>query len=672
MKEWIITNGLGGFASSTDFGGMNTRRYHGLLIASLNPPQNRTLVLSKIDESIEIGEKKYCFYTNKVKGYIQEGYKYLEKFEKEIMPIYTFKINDVLIEKTICMVHEKNAVVIVYKISNKKLKARINLTPLVNFRDFHSETHTQLFDYNQHILENKIQIDYKNGNMLNLYVSDSNYKQHNHDIFYAMHYDVEQERGFDADENHFIPGTFSVDLKPNEDKIITVVCSLEGKYGININEIQNINGEEIVKQEIKRINKQITESKLLSNKDNKLYIESNDLYKQLILKYMVASDNFVVYRDSTKLHTTLAGYPWFLDWGRDSFISFEGLLLLTKKFQIAREVLLTFSNKLKCGIIPNGFSEYDGKPLYNSVDSSLLFFEAVNKYIEYTNDYDFVKEKLYGVMKSIINNYIDGTNLDNNNIYLDERDFLLSAGTEDTQNTWMDAKVNGKAITPRNGKSVEINAMWYNALTIMYKLNKKWNKHIAQIEYSYLASKTKRSFMKKFYNEDKNCLYDVLGDDRIRPNQIFALSLSYPVLECDKKIAKEVFVTVTKRLLNKYGLQTLAKGEKDYSPIYEGDSEERDSKYHQGITWPWLLGPYYDALNNLIKYEKDEEQKQKLEKSLNKFKGSVAEVFINEMIDGNTIGGISEVYDSKENSKGKGAFEQAWSVSEVFKILLKN
>lgn len=671
MREWLITNGIGGFASSTDKGGMNTRRYHGLLIASLNPPMQRTLLLSKVDESIEINGKKYGLYTNESNGTISTGYKYQTNFEKVLVPIYTYKVKNVIIEKSICMVYGKNAVVVMYKIVNKKNKVKLNLTPIVNFRDFHSENHSTKFNFKQKSKDDRVQIKLDNSHKLNICVMDSQYNEHENNMFYNMHYKTEEERGFDSDENHYIPGTFEIEVKPNEDKKINFVCSLDGEYGLSFEEMEKIDGDKIIKKENTRINKQVNQSKLLNQN---LINENKELYDNLIEKYIIASDNFIVYRDSNKLHTLIAGYPWFLDWGRDTFIAFEGSLLITKRFDMAREALLTFASSIKDGIIPNGFSEYDGTPLYNSVDATLLFIDSVNKYLQYTRDYSFVEKNLYKSMKQIIQKYSKGTDLDNNNIYLDKKDYLLVSGTKETQNTWMDAKVNGKAVTPRNGKAVEINAMWYNALRIMEKLNKKFGGKTNP--YTKLAENCKESFTEKFYNDNKKCLFDVIeiddehNDDKIRPNQLFALSMTYPIIDCESQIAKDIFVTVTKKLLNKYGLQTLANKEEGYSPIYEGNPIERDSIYHQGPTWPWLLGLYYDALKNLIKAEKDEYVKKEIEAELLSFRTKTAKIFMAELDNGNTIGSICELYDSKSAKRGKGAFAQAWSISEVFRIIL--
>lgn len=672
MREWLITNGIGGYASSTDMG-LNTRRYHGLLIAATNPPGLRKLILSKVDESIEINGKKYNLYTNTSCGVTTEGYKYMQKFEKTIIPIYTYKVKNVIIEKSICMLYGKNTVAIVYRVINQKAKTKLLLTPIVNFRDFHAETHDLKFRYTQKINRDKVQLDFGDGKgKINLYVEGAKYNEYIDNIFYSMFYQKEALRGFDAEENHAVPGTFKVVINPNEDKEIVFFCSLDGEYGNSLEELQRLSGTKIIENEKKRINEQIKESGLIEKAKLPKAEEERQAYIDLVNEYMVASDNFIVYRPSTKLHTLIAGYPWFLDWGRDTLISFEGILLMPKKYKLAEEILLTFAKAVKQGIVPNGFDEYDGHALYNSVDASLLLFEEVYKYLKYTGNYDFVKENLYGTMIKIIDNYINGINLSDNNIRFDDKTFLISSGTMDTQNTWMDAKVKGIPVTPRNGKAVEINAMWYNALRIMQDLSKHYMKMIRFYEYGMLAKNCQKSFVKRFYNPYKKCLYDVLGDDKIRPNQIFALSLSYPVLDCDKDMAKEVFVTVTQKLLNKYGLQTLAANEEGFKAVYEGSPEERDSQYHQGITWPWLLGQYYNALKNLIRAEKNKENKQRLLNTLVQFRINTANTFTNELTKGNTIGSICEIYDSVDDSKGKGAFAQCWSVAEIFRIMLDN
>ena len=670
MKEWIITNGIGGFASSTDYGGMNTRKYHGLLIASMTPPYNRKLILSKVDESIEINGNKINLYTNEANGEITEGYKNLIKFEKDIIPIYTYKVSNVIIEKSICMIHGKNAVAVIYRVSNQKKKIKLNLTPIINDRDFHALNNTRDFNYTQEVSDNldEVKVKFEELN-INLYVKGAKYERKDNDIFYDMQYRVEKERGFDYSENHAIPGTFTVEIKPNEDKEIVFLCSVEGKYGINTKDMPKYTSEKIINEELKRINSQISDSQLIKKAPKK--VSEKEAYKDLVKKYITAVDNFIVYKNSTKLHTVIAGYPWFNEWFRDTLISFEGLLLIPKKFDIAEEVLLSCIKNIKDGLIPNGYSEYTGRPLYNSADASLLFFEAVQKYIDYTGNYDFVKEKLYKHMKTIINNYIDGINISDNNIYLDDIDYLIVSGTANTQNTWMDVKIDNKVITPRNGKTVEINALFYNALKVMQNINKNYGNKIAQMEYAYIAKKCKKSFEKAFYNIDKKCLYDVIGDDKIRPNQLFALSVTYPVIDPTSDMAKNIIDTVEKKLLNNYGLKTLAKGEENYVDTYEGDGFRRDMSYHQGITWPWLLGLYHDAVRNMKYAETNKEEKEKIESKLNDIKKKAEKTFTKELNERGCIGSISELYDSKRPNLPKGAFAQCWSVAEIFRIIFE-
>lgn len=648
-KEWIVTNGLGGFASST-VAGANTRRYHGILVAPLNPPAQRYLLVSKVDESIDINGKTYPLYTNMCKNNISEGYKNLVAFEKEEVPTYYYNVEGIEIEKTICMEYRKNVSIILYKIKNNDSKTKLSLTPLLNYRDFHGTSYNKNFYIKQTNNKNLVDIVIDNSeHHIYMNCSDGNYIVKENDLFKNMYYIEEEKRGLPSEENHAIAGTYEIEINPNEEKYITFACSLDEI------KIDRKNGVKIIQNEKKRIKQLIDKSDLSGDDD-------------LIKKYIIATDNFIVSRKN--LLTLIAGYPWFLDWGRDTLISFEGTVLKNKRFDVARKVLLTFTKDIKQGLVPNGYSEYDNTPLYNSVDASLLLFEQVKKYINYTKDYDFVKDKLYTKLKNIIKNYTKGIDLDKNNIYLDE-DYLISAGSLETQNTWMDAKVGDYVVTPRNGKQVEINAMWYNALMITAELAEKFEDDVDIInELKELANNTKKSFNEKFYNKKNKCLYDVLGDDKIRPNQLFALSLSYPVIDPKTEVAKEMFNTVTKKLLNNYGLKTLAKGEVHYTEVYEGDSYRRDISYHQGITWPWLLGPYNDAFLNIINAEKSKSEKNNLIEHHQKFVEKLKKTYTKELNEGKTIGSISELYDSKKPFESKGAFAQCWSVAEVFRIIL--
>ena len=559
----------------------------------------------------------------------------------------------------ICMQYGKNTVCILYKIRNGKEHATLTLAPIINYRDFHQMSTNKNFDLKQEAKGRKVKIILDNNGQTPIYIhADSGkYIEHKNDQFNHMYYIEEEKRGFYPEENHAVPGVYEIEIKPGEEKEVSFVCSLEEN-------IEEISAREVINKEIIRINELMIDSGMIEIKKQQSKEEI-----EFIKDYIIATDNFVVYRPNFRLHTLIAGYPWFLDWGRDALISFEGLLLKTKRFEIAREVLLTFVKNIKFGLVPNGYSGYDNRPLYNSADASLLLFEQIYKYLQYTKDMKFVEEKLYDILKQIISSYQTGIDLDDNNIYVDE-DGLLIAGTENTQNTWMDAKCGNLAVTPRNGKAVEMNSLWYNSLKIMEELTKDIKGKKAAMEYAKEAKKCQESFIKKFYNKRRKCLYDVLGDSKIRPNQLFALSLSHPVLNPASEEAENVMNVVTKKLLNKYGLKTLAKGEENYVEVYEGDAFRRDMSYHQGITWPWLLGLYYDALKNIIKYQKNKTKKKEWEERKKEFKKSVENTFIHEFYKEGMIGSISELHDSKSPFLPKGALAQAWSVAEVFRIML--
>ena len=660
-KEWLITNGIGGYASSTIIG-INTRKYHGLLIAPLTPPARRFLILSKLDEALEIEGKEYNFYSNICQNYISKGFEYQEKFEKVEIPIFSYKIEDILIEKSICMEYGKNTVGVLYKIKNGNKDATLKLTPVINYRDFHTMNTDHNFKLRQDINKNKIKmvIDENSWTPIYMKTSEGTYQNYENNIFSHMFYIEEEKRGFYPEENHIVPGTFQIKINKNEEKKISFICSLEDN-------IDEIDVEDLIQNEKNRLDKVFKESGQIQEDRN--LEKKEELKKQEIMKlFSIAIDNFIVYRPSFGLHTIIAGYPWFLDWGRDTLIAFEGLCLKTKKYEIAKEILLTMIRDIKYGLVPNGYSGFDNRPLYNSVDSSLLLFEQIQKYLEYTNDEKFIKEKLYNKLENIINNYVQGIDLDNNNIYLD-KDYLISSGTKDTQNTWMDAKYAGIAVTPRNGKAVEINSLWYNALKIMEELTKKFGKKLEAKKYKELADKCKKSFVAKFYNKRRKCLFDVLGDNKIRPNQLFALSLSYPIINPASEEAKEIIETVEKKLLNKYGLKTLAKGEENYVEVYEGDGFRRDFSYHQGITWPWLLGLYYNSLKNIERVQKTKKAKNEMQEKIEKFRQNIYKTFEKEITQTGCIGSISELYDSKRPFLPKGAIAQAWSVAEIYRII---
>ncbi len=653
-KEWVITNGIGGFASSTSLG-INTRKYHGLLIAPLTPPARRYLILSKVDESIEIEGKKYDIFSNMCENHISKGYEYQTKFEKEYVPVFTYCVEGVDIVKTICMEYGKDTVGILYKIKTGEKPVKLTLAPIINFRDFHTMNTDHQFDIKQQIKGKKVRIvvDDKIQYPVYMHVSEGTYIQHVNDTFAHMFYIEEQKRGFYPEENHAVPGRFEVEIPEHTTKEISFVCSFEEN-------IEEIDVAKLIYKEKRRL------QGIVNHVGD---LEKTEEEKKLLKTLIMAADSFIAYRPTFRLHTIIAGYPWFLDWGRDSLISFEGLLLKTKRYDIAKEVLLTMVRDIKYGLVPNGYSGFDNRPLYNSVDASLLLFEQVQKYLEYTGDKDFIETEIFEKLQIVLENYMTGIDVDNNNIYLDT-DHLIVSGTQTTQNTWMDAKIGDYAVTPRNGKAVEINAMWYNSLKIMEQLCKTFNQPTLAKKYAKQAKETKKAFEEKFYNARRKCLYDVLGDSKIRPNQLFSLSLTYPVIDPGSEIAENIIETVEKKLWTPYGLQTLAKGEAGYVSVYEGDPKQRDMSYHQGITWPWLLGLYYDSLRNLEKAQKGKKKKEKWNNKIQELKENVLETFSKEVTQRGCIGSIAEIYDSTKPYLPKGAISQAWSVAEILRILM--
>ena len=655
-REWLISNGIGGYASSTIVG-INTRRYHGLLVAPLKIPAKRYLVLSKLDESIEIDGKKYDLYSNMGKKYLSNGYKYQISFEKEEIPIFTYEVEDIKITKSICMKYGENTVGILYKIKSGSKNTKLTLSPIINFRDFHGSTSKENFDLSQEINGNNIKITIDNNDKYPIYmnISEGKYIKHENDIYKNMFYIEEEKRGFNGEENHIVPGRYEIEIPKNTEKEISYICSIENKEKIEkIKKEEKPNVKEMIKEEKSRLKTIIEKSELVNLREN----------EEIIKSLITAADTFIVKRQKYNLHTMLAGYHWFLDWGRDSLIAFEGLLLKTKRYDIAREILLMYTHDIKEGLVPNGYSEEDDKPLYNSVDASLLLFEEVQKYIEYTNDYEFIKENIFEKLDNIINNYIKGIELNDNNIYIDN-DGLIVSGTKNTQNTWMDAKIGDYAVTPRNGKVVEINSLWYNALKIMENLCKKFDKKQNEKRYKEKARKAKISFEEKFYNKKRKCLYDVLGDSKIRPNQLFSLSLTYPVIDPNSEIADNIIKVVDKKLLNSYGLKTLAKGEENYIDKYIGDSFRRDMSYHQGITWPWLLEIYYKSLLNMKKVAKTKKRKKEIEEKIKMFLEKITKTYKKEIFERGCIGSIAEIYDSTKPFEPKGTISQAWSVSAI-------
>ena len=607
-NEWLIANGIGGYSSSTIIGA-NTRKYHGLLIAALGENLERYLVLSRLNEEIEINKGVYSISSNECPNYIESGFKFQKCFAKEYLPEFYYNVKGVQIIKKIGISHGENKVVVTYIVKANNNNVKFKLSPLINFRSFH--TTRDLYRDEEEVKGNCVKVRLNSEHDLYMNLSCGEYTEYYNTYYQNMYYRVENERGLDDMESHYMPGFYEVAVGKNEEKIIEFVASVDDvlKFNMKPNAEQIIRGEETRLQKI-----------------CKIYGAQNEVEKDLA----IAADSFVIEKKYGK--TIIAGYHWFGDWGRDTFISFEGILLRTNRFNDAKNIIMSFSKHIKNGLVPNLIGE-DGGQGYNSVDASLWFINAVYEYYKYTNDVNLIKN-IYPCLLEIIDCYKKGTEY---KIKMDD-DGLISAGDETTQLTWMDAKVGDFIPTPRFGKAVEINSLWYNALNIL-----KVFSNILKVEFDdELIHRVKKSF-EKFYI-DNGGLLDTIEPNSvmIRPNQLFAVSLDFSALDTDK--ANEVIDLIESELLTDKGLKTLSSSDKAYKAKYEGDVVSRDSSYHQGTVWPWLLMAYYRACYKLSRKPK-------------------VSIDVEEMMTDRCIGSICEIYDADEPRRPNGAIAQAWSVA---------
>ncbi len=632
-KEWLLTNGLGGFASSTIIG-ENTRRYHGLLLASLEPPVDRRLLVAKLDEDLYVNKVRYVLGTNQVRdGYPQQGYRYLQHFQRYPFPTYTYQIDGVFLIKRIIMVHGESTTVVHYWIINQhKQDLEMYIFPLVNCRHYHYITQENDWPFHQKQI-NKRQVEiapYNNAPLIYM-ASDRAVYACSPSWYKGMYYSIEDYRGLPCFEDHFMPGYFTLRSQKSEE--FSIILSTD--------EIAGFDYEFVEKKEGDRRN---------------VLLSLAGYSDRFVQKLVLAADDFIVQRASTGKKSIIAGYPWFNDWGRDAMIALPGLTLCTGRFQDAREILATFAEHTKEGLVPNMFTDAGEDPLYNTVDASLWYFYAVQKYLAYTKDYSFIKDHLWATMREIIHYYRMGTRY---GIAMD-RDGLIIAGTPGLQLTWMDAKVGDWVVTPRQGKPVEINALWYNALMLMSELAGSLDK---KEEYSKLAAVVRRNLSLFFWNEEKQCLYDVIDgaekDGRVRPNQIIAVSLPYSALPQQKALA--VVNRVFEELYAVYGLRSLSSVDQQFQGHYGGDQYHRDSAYHQGTAWSWLLGHFVTAYRKVFEYSPE---------SL-----ITARLLLAPMRDhlrDHGIGTISEIFDGKHPFTPRGCFAQAWGVAEVLRSYLED
>ncbi len=625
---FVMPNGLGGY-TSTSLINSSHRKHYGYLIASLKPPVERKMILTRINERVVIDDKIYDLESQKYNNYIKENQKYIEEFTLNYIPTYKYNVNGVSIMKQIAPLYGKNTVAVSYVI-NSSIDSKIVLEPLFNYRDHGDASNKEDLKFTEKE-DNGIYclIPEKNKDIKIKLLYNDGIMTRNIDKYTLPHYcEYDISTGDNRLDTNYKPIHIDIDVKANLEKRISIICTID--------EIPNIDAFDIINNYQNRINSLIKKSKLRDN---------------LAIDLVVASDNFLAYRKSTNLKTILAGLPWFTDWGRDTMIAFTGLILVPRRFNEAKEILKSFSLYEKNGLIPNMFPDDGGEPLYNTVDASLWYFYACYKYIKYTKDKEFIKNEIYPTLKRIIKAYSTHTDF---SIYMDD-DYLIHAGSDQDQITWMDVRINGVAVTPRHGKPVEINALWYNALRTMDYFSKIFDDY--DPFYLKLSKKVKKAFNKKFINPSLNSLYDTVDpyDYKIRPNQLYSLALPYKVLE--KKYAKMVVDTVKELLYNIYGMRSLSINDKDFKPKYEGPLEERDYEYHMGTTWGFLLGAYFDSYYYVYK------DKNEIQRMVN--------AVIPHLNDG-CINGFAEIFDGDVASRTRGCYTQAWSIGELLRSYYEN
>lgn len=633
-REWVITNGAGGYCGSSIIGA-HTRKHQGMLIASLHPPVERYLILSKISEDLSVGNKNYSLSTNQRPGnFNEEGQKYLQRFVYDELPHFIYQVDGVYLQKTMAFEHEKNTIAIGYEITASNQPVKLSLTPLFNYRIHHDRSERADLKFSTSHTKNTISLTPKANEDVNitLYTSEGTISDRKEQYYSDMVYQTEINTGMDAIDNHFTPYNINISVEPHETKKISIICSIEKEF--------NKNAFETIEASIIRTKDIISTARL------------NDSLGDSLVQ---AADQFIVKRDSTGYKTVLAGLPWFTDWGRDTMIALQGLTLVTKRFDDAKGILKTFAQYVHNGLVPNMFPDEGLDPLYNTVDASMWYFYSVYKFLQYAGtdeNYTFIKEEIYPKLIEIIENYKKGTDF---SIYMD-KDSLIHAGGGFDQVTWMDVRVGEWVVTPRHGKPVEINALWYNALCVMSELASHFGDDAKP--YEDLAIKVKESFNNSFWNDELNCLYDVVSNDgcdsKIRPNQIWAVSLPFSMLPDDK--AKKVVDTVYSHLYATYGLRSLSPDDEEYIGVYFGKLHDRDAAYHQGTSWAFPLGGFITAYVKVNNHSKESIA----------FARKLLEPIEDHLRDG-CVGSIAEIFDGDEPHISRGCYAQAWSVGEILR-----
>jgi glycogen debranching enzyme len=601
--EWLETNGTGAFAMGT-VAGVNTRRYHALLVASLKPPARRYVLLSRVEEEAVVGDLVITLACCQYPGtLVNDGNDRLEEFRTDPCATWSYDLGGVKMERQVYLIPARQAVVVRYRAD---VPLTLRLRPFLAYRDYHSLTHANdSLDQRAETSPGIVRFaPYASLPALELR-SAGEFRSDPH-WYYNIEYLAELDRGLDFREDLFTPGVLTLQLAAGQ---WTPVCaSIDGTKAVNPS--------------------------------------PNPPPKQ---------DAFIVRRADGK-PTIIAGYPWFTDWGRDTMISLPGLLIAPGCLDVAREIIQGFLQFRNQGIIPNRFPDSGERPEYNTVDATLWMFQAVRIWLEAGGDRAFLRDVFYPAAKEIIDWHRRGTWY---NIRVDPVDHLLAAGSHNTQLTWMDAKAGDWVVTPRHGKPVEVNALWHAALSLMTQ----WAESLGDPDaanYRIEADRVRESFRASFWNPGRGCLYDVLAPEgpvaKLRPNQIFAVSLPFGLLDGDQQQA--VVRMVERELLTPVGLRTLERGDPDYKPRYQGSPVERDGAYHQGTVWPWLLGPFIDAY--LAAFGKTDTNLAYCRDLVVKLEAEAAR--------SGCVGFIAEIYDAEEPRFPRGCPAQAWSMAEIARV----
>jgi predicted glycogen debranching enzyme len=650
-KEWLLSNSRGGFASST-IAGCNTRRYHGLLIGALNPPANRILALSNCIETIYLGPGVFHLATAEFPGKVwPEGYLRLKHFSRDAGVHFYYRFGELELRKSVYLMRDEDTAAIVYEFGDAGQPFDFTLQPLVGLRDFHSLQKVTADIKFKSVAEGLLihphstssgQDDSPDSCQLLLNCPGAAFEEDSK-WWYNFSYRADRERGQDFTEDLFSPGFFKCHI--DSPMKLVLWANLSGEY----------KPERFILPDIEQVVRE------LSRHNNEVIAPARS-DKTLETLYL-AADQFIVKRDigGRRASTILAGFPWFADWGRDAFISLPGLLLSRGRFAEAQSVLVTFAAAASCGMIPNRFDDYSNKAHFNSVDASLWFVNAAFAYLNASGDQQTFKNELLPAILSIINSYQRGVLF---GIHADS-DGLITAGDANTQLTWMDAKYNGIVFTPRYGKPVEVNALWFNALMLVSQYLTDTNSDDKQFLNAVrgMASVVRQNFCNAFWNRSWGWLNDCIlpdgtADATLRPNQIFAVSLPFsPLLVAQQKAIVSV---VEQKLLTPFGLRTLSPDDRRYQGRYTGPQSQRDNAYHQGTVWPYLMGAFVEA------YLKVNGSNTKTRKAAARF----IEPLLENLTKDGCIGSICEIFDGDEPQRPKGCFAQAWSVAELIRAYL--